>query len=89
MCERRVGQWSLVFAVLIALAAFWAMRQTEAVLLAGGLLAVVAIADRRPSGVPFHPAEDTLDLALALSGWLLRLMASPNPDGSSHISRRR
>ncbi|MDA8203949.1 MAG: J domain-containing protein [Chloroflexi bacterium] len=87
--ERRAGQWLLVLAALTVLGTLCAIRQTEALLLVAGVLALVAIAERRPSGTPFHPADDVLDVALALIGWLLRLTASPRLDRPSRVSRRR
>ena len=89
MFERRRGQWLLVLAALAALAAMRALHLTEAVLLTAGLLAVVAIADRRPSGTPFRPAEDTLDLVLALSGWLVSPVARHGPKGPRPLNGRR
>ena len=87
--KTRAGQWLLVLVALGALGTLWAIRQTEALLLVANLLAVVAIADRRPPGAPFHPADDTVDVVLALISTMLRLLASPDPGSPSHVTGRR
>ena len=79
--ECRAGQWLLVLITLCALGTLWATRQAGALLLVGALSVLVAIADRRPAGTSFHPADDAVDAVAALLGWALRVLAGAGLSG--------
>jgi hypothetical protein len=54
----RWGQWLATLVAFGALALVGLLGGTGAVLLSAALLATLAIADRRPVGIPFWPAAD-------------------------------
>ena len=82
-CETRAGQWLGTLGALAGLATLWTLGGVPALGAGAALLAILAVADRRPAGTPFLPAQDALGLLARIGGWLLRLLAAPPP------SRRR
>ena len=81
------GQWLILLAALGAVDAVATLGQQGVLFVVAGLLAVIVIADRRPAGVPFHPADDALAVLVGAVALLVRATRASAP--STRVSRRR
>ena len=80
----RLGQWAVTLAGLGAVDLLWRLAGVHALALAAAVLAMVVIADRRPSDAPYWPVGDVLTVLVTLVAWLLACARDPRPGPGEH-----